>query len=106
MYANYIYVSKFPELLLLSEKFPSLAINSYGGMCPLQCEGSYQGMSFYFRLRHGVASLSLGGSDVIGEPEFHEEFTLADGADGYVEVTEFINIFSELLESIKSKNNL
>ena len=53
-----------------------------------------------------MASLSLGGSDVIGEPEFHEEFTLADGADGYVEVTEFINIFSELLESIKSKNNL
>ena len=99
-------MSKFPELLLLSEKFPSLAINSYGGMCPLQCEGSYLGKSFYFRLRHGVASLSLGGSDVIGEPEFHEEFILDDGADGYVdvEISEFKKIFIVLLESLKSKN--
>jgi hypothetical protein len=99
-------VSKFPELLLLSEKFPSLAINSYGGMCPLQCEGVYLGMSFYFRLRHGIASLSLGGADVIGKPKYYEELLLSaeHEGDGYVEVSEFKKIFIILLESLKSKN--
>jgi hypothetical protein len=99
-------MNKFPELEILTQKYPSLIIDSYGGMCPLQCEGRYLDKSYYFRLRHGVASLALGGSDVIGEPEFYEELVLSDGDDGYVEVAEFINIFSELLVSIKSKNNL
>lgn len=98
-------MSKFPELLLLSEKFPSLAIKSYGGMCPLQCEGVYLGMSFYFRLRHGIASLSLGGADVIGEPKYYEELILSAEHDGYVEISEFKKIFIILLESLKSKNN-
>jgi len=101
-------VSKFPELLLLGEKFPSLAINSYGGMCPLQCEGVYLGMSFYFRLRHGIASLSLGGADVIGEPKYYGEFLLEgdNRGDGYVEMAEFVKIFTKLLYNIKSINNL
>jgi hypothetical protein len=101
-------MSKFQELEVLTKKYPSLVIESYGGMCPLQCEGRYLDEAYYFRLRHGVASLSLGGSDVIGEPKYYGE-SLLEGdnrGDGYVEMAEFVKIFDALLESIKSKNNI
>lgn len=98
-------MSKFPELDGLVSKFPSLVIESYGGACPLQCEGFYQGSAYYFRLRHGIASLSLGGRDVVGKPEYYEEVELYpeyDG-DGFIESSDFIKVFTTLLESINSK---
>ena len=98
-------MSKFPELEGLVSKFPTLVIESYGGACPLQCEGLYQGNAFYFRLRHGVASLSLGGEDVVGKPDYYEEVELWPEyeGDGYIESTEFIKVFTDLLESLNSK---
>ena len=98
-------MSKFPELDELVSKFPTLVINFYGGACPLQCEGVYQGNAFYFRLRHGVASLSLGGEDVVGKPDYYEEVELSLDfqGDGYIESSEFIKVFTALLESINSK---
>jgi hypothetical protein len=98
-------MSKFPELDGLVSKFPSLVIESYGGACPLQCEGLYQGSAYYFRLRHGIASLSLGGRDVVGEPEYYEEVELYPEyeGDGFIESSDFIKVFTTLLESINSK---
>jgi hypothetical protein len=98
-------MSKFPELDGLVSKFPSLVIESYGGACPLQCEGFYQGSAYYFRLRHGIASLSLGGRDVVGKPEYYEEVELSPEyeGDGFIESSDFIKVFTTLLESINSK---
>ncbi len=99
-------MSKFPEFEELVNKFPSIIIESYGGVAPLQCEGLFQGESFYFRLRHGIASLSYGGKDVVGEPEYYEEFSLApyyDG-DGYIEPKEFVKVFTLLLDRVIAKS--
>jgi hypothetical protein len=50
----------------------------------------------------------LGGADVIGEPKYYGEFLLEgdNRGDGYVEMAEFVKIFTKLLYNIKSINNL
>lgn len=46
-------------------------IERIGGLCPVQAEGTIGGKPFYFRARHQQWSLSIGGADVIMEPEWH-----------------------------------
>ena len=44
-----------------------------GGNCPVQAEGTVDGLPFYFRSRGEHWSMSIGGSDVVGAPEWHYE---------------------------------
>lgn len=51
-----------------------IEIQSIGGNCPVQAEGRINGEPFYFRARGRWWSLSVGGSDVVGDPQwYHEE---------------------------------
>lgn len=48
-----------------------LRIDTLGGTCPVQAEGTVDGHAFYFRARGSYWSMSIGGKDVIGEPEWY-----------------------------------
>ena len=43
----------------LLDRIPGLNIASYGGAYPFQASGTWNGLHFYFRYRHGEASLRL-----------------------------------------------
>lgn len=45
----------------LSEEIPGLTVHHAGGVCPYQAEGSIHGQDFYFRYRHNIAVLRVGG---------------------------------------------
>ena len=47
----------------LSEKIPGLIVTSAGGWVPFQSEGLLQGLPYYLRCRHDVASLTIGQAD-------------------------------------------
>lgn len=38
---------------------PALVIDSIGGSCPCQAEGSFYGFPFYFRARHGTWTIEV-----------------------------------------------
>lgn len=42
---------------------PGLVVASAGGVVPFQAEGLIQGLPFYYRERHGIASLAVGEED-------------------------------------------
>ena len=44
-----------------------------GGNCPVQGEGTVDGKPFYFRARGESWSMSIGGPDVVGAPEWYWE---------------------------------
>jgi hypothetical protein len=57
---------------------PEVAINWIGGNCPVQAEGTVDGKEFYFRARGEHWSMSIGGADVVGEPEWYYEEEYSD----------------------------
>ncbi|HDA7126329.1 TPA: hypothetical protein O5T86_001262 [Staphylococcus aureus] len=53
---------------------PEISIGWIGGNCPVQAEGTINGEPFYFRARGERWSMSIGGDDVVGAPDwYHEE---------------------------------
>lgn len=48
-------------------------IQTLGGHCPVQAEGTINGKPFYFRSRGDSWSMSIGGSDIIINPEWYYE---------------------------------
>lgn len=50
-----------------------LVIDTIGGNCPVQAEGTIDGQEFYFRARGMRWSLSVGGRDVVGAPDWYYE---------------------------------
>lgn len=54
------------RLLPLARAIPTLAVESYGGACPLQAEGTICGRHFYFRFRSGIARLEVGDASTDG----------------------------------------
>lgn len=84
-------------------------INMLGGCCPVQAEGTIDGKPFYFRARGSSWSMSIGGSDVVGNPDWY--YQQAYGEDGFsagwmteVEALTFINESAKLY--IKDKNEM
>lgn len=52
-----------------------LTIDYLGGNCPVQAEGTLDGLPFYFRARGEHWSFRVGGADVVSAPEWeYEEF--------------------------------
>lgn len=47
----------------LQEIIPGIIISSAGGIVPFQAEGLLEGLPFYYRDRHGSASLRVGTAD-------------------------------------------
>lgn len=50
---------------------PGLVIDWIAGHCPVQAEGSVDGVPLYFRARGDRWSLSIGGRDLVGAPDWH-----------------------------------
>lgn len=50
---------------------PTIVIDFLGGNCPVQAEGTVDGQPFYFRARGDHWSMSIGGSDVVGKPDWY-----------------------------------
>ena len=72
----------------MSEK--EIRIDMIGGNCPVQAEGLIDGAPFYFRARGARWSLSVGGADVVGSPDWYHEEPYGDGPfdAGWMEETE------------------
>lgn len=60
------------------ETTPEIQIQWLGGNCPVQAKGTINGKEFYFRARGDSWSLSVGGSDVVMEPEWSYEEDYGD----------------------------
>ena len=56
-----------------------LRIDTLGGQCPVQAEGFVGDAPFYFRARGSRWSMSIGGADVVGKPDFHHEEPYGSG---------------------------
>jgi hypothetical protein len=55
------------------------SIKYLGGNCPVQAEGTIDEAPFYFRARGEHWSLSVGGDDVVGDPDWYYEEDYGDG---------------------------
>lgn len=49
---------------------PEIVIDTIGGNCPVQAEGSINGENFYFRSRGEYWSIDVGGNDPCVKAEF------------------------------------
>lgn len=56
----------------------TLQIETIGGNCPVQAEGTIDGVPFYFRARGRRWSMGIGG-DPVGEPEWLCQCSWGDG---------------------------
>lgn len=74
---------------------PGFSLEYYGGSCPVQAEGSLNGLRFYFRYRGGFASLKV-GVDAIGEPMYSASKEYGDELQGWATDGEFLDLFKEL----------
>lgn len=73
----------------------SLEIDSIGGNCPVQAEGTVDGKEFYFRARGNRWSIGIGGDVVLkpewmywewyGERDFDAGWMTEDEAMGFIE---------------------
>ena len=52
---------------------PVIRIDTLGGNCPVQAEGTIDGIPFYFRARGDSWRMNIGGADIVGEPEWSYE---------------------------------
>lgn len=74
-----------------------IVIDSIGGFCPTQGEGTIDGVPFYFRARHGAWGMGV-GKDPVGVAMGMVEGFLREGDDptsGYMEEAEVERIIRE-----------
>jgi hypothetical protein len=57
----------------MADSAGGLVIDFLGGNCPVQGEGFVDGKEFYFRARGERWSMSIGGTDVVMNPEWYYE---------------------------------
>ena len=55
-----------------------IKIDCLGGTRPAQGEGTVEGSPFYFRARGNRWSMSIGGTDVVGSPDWYYEEDYGD----------------------------
>ena len=58
---------------------PEIVITSVSAVTVRQAEGTIDGKPFYFRSRGEHWSSSIGGEDVVGNPEWRHEEEYGDG---------------------------
>jgi len=102
---DYDYTPPVCDWSELRKQFPSLEISSYGGACPLQAEGEIFGMPFYFRFRHGHASLNLSYDDskIYIEPAYRASIGFGDSLLGVLSDEEFVEIFTKLATELEDQ---
>jgi hypothetical protein len=90
------------ELDLLYAHVPDLWVNYAGGAVPFQAHGEWEGHQFYFRYRHGRASLSVGGNDAVIAPRWTAATAYGDGLSGFLDMDEFIYLFGLLGQRLQT----
>lgn len=86
-------------------------IEYIGGNCPVQSEGTIGGKPFYFRARGRRWSMSIGGHDVVSQPDWYTEEPWGDGefAAGWmpqhVALGKIAYAFGAYVEFIKDKGD-
>lgn len=93
-WAHYARVKDETQRLALA--VPHLDIFDAGGMVPFQASGLWEEYPFYFRYRHGHASLSVGGEDPVTAPRWTASATYGDPMSGFLTVNEFHYLFCYL----------
>lgn len=83
----------------LSARIPGLLVTSAGGACPFQSEGTLHGLAYYFRYRHGQATLAVGG-DPIGAPLYSAALTYGDDYDGILDRSQFSDLMARLVPAL------
>lgn len=69
-----LYSQNVDSWLWLQELIPGIVVSSAGGIAPFEAQGLLHGHPFYYRDRHGYASLSIGALD--GEAPYLGDTTL------------------------------
>lgn len=69
-----LYAQNVDSWLWLQELIPGIVVSSAGGVAPFEAQGLLHGHPFYYRDRHGYASLSIGAID--GEAPYLGDTTL------------------------------
>lgn len=49
----------------------NLVVEQVGGMCPLEAEGTIDGVPFYFRARGNRWQMHIGGEDIFLKPDWY-----------------------------------
>lgn len=94
------YVSMCARLMPLHQQFPALHVESYGGACPVQAEGTIHGYEFYFRYRHCAATLTVGG-DLHQQALWSSGLEFGEGDQGWLTDEEFIDVMGRLIRSLE-----
>jgi hypothetical protein len=89
------------------KKMSNIKIDMLGGCCPVQAEGTIEGKPFYFRARGASWSMSIGGSDVVGNPEWYYKQSYGDDAfsAGYMTEEEARTFINQSAKSYINKGN-
>lgn len=82
---------------------PGLDVETAGGACPFQAEGTWNGHPFYFRYRGGFAALRVGGQDVIIDPRWVASMDYGDPMAGFLDMAEFTYLMCVLAEQIAAQ---
>lgn len=92
----------------LSAKIPGLLVESAGGVCPFQSEGTLQGMPYYFRYRSGYVSLTTMEplSDDVDEvdtlcPLYVAGTEFGEPLDGYLNRQQFVDLMLALVPQLE-----
>lgn len=91
---------------ILYSRIPGLILEGGGGSNPYQADGTWNGYSFYFRFRHGWASLSIGREidqdgnednlNLIQNPYWFAGIQYESEDDGDLTVPQFTDLFCKL----------
>lgn len=94
------------ETSVLSD--PTVILDWIGGNCPVQAEGTVNGKPFYFRARGESWSMSIGGEDVVGRPEwFHEEgYGETQFAAGWMTIDEAKNFIAVAAKRYETEHSV
>lgn len=76
---------------VLAQHAQDVALETYGGAVPFQAEGTWCGYPFYFRYRHGYATLSIavGEDDPVELPAWRSGLVFGGEYDGSLTFEEF-----------------
>jgi len=83
---------------------PWIVIDTIGGNCPVQAEGTIDGHPFYFRARGQHWNIGIGGEPV-GAPAWEHEEAYGDGpfAAGYMPVEEAMQFIRKAAQKFHNK---
>ena len=90
----------------ISRRIPSLSLESAGGVCPFQADGTLDGYQFYFRYRNGSMTLRVGSNDgdLFFKPMYSASMEYGDEYGGSLSSEQFEEVFTTLVKELKKSD--